>query len=95
MGGRINWKYNHLSPQLGLGLGAELGKKSWASEKFYHHYEYLVPHPLLPLLLYLPPPHLLLPPQPFPYHHGGGSQHQPTKEAIKVTTRNEKCLGGK
>ena len=25
VGGRINWKYNHLSPQLGLGLGAELG----------------------------------------------------------------------
>ena len=26
MGGRINWNYNHLSPQLGLGIGAQLGK---------------------------------------------------------------------
>ena len=25
LGGRIYWKYNHLSPQLGFGLGAELG----------------------------------------------------------------------
>ena len=30
MGGWINRKYSHLSPQLGLGVGAELGKKSIA-----------------------------------------------------------------
>ena len=35
LGGRNKWKYSHLSPHLGFGLGAELG--NYKSFVFLHH----------------------------------------------------------